>query len=147
MKPPKFNFIAERQLGEIPSGNGYWNATILASNNTLYLPSDMVNALEMDGKYYRIFADVEKKAIGWLETKGQLNELNDARLAKANKQSGAILFGIGKILKTLNYPVKETIKGLRVQVYTSPLVQGEISYVVLPEVVLESGNEMQKLPD
>ncbi len=143
MPTPKFNFIPERQLGEIQSGNGYWTASILASNNALYLSADMVDALEMDGKYYRIFADTEKKAIGWLETKGpDLNSLNDARQARMNKQSGAVLFGVGKILKALNYDLKETIKGLRVNVYKSPLVDGDISYVILPSI--EHGKDKEK---
>ncbi len=134
MPAPKLNFVPERLLGEKPNGNGYWTLTILKSNNTLYFPSDMVHALEMEGKYFRLFADVEHKAIGWIETKGQLDELNDARLAKPNKQSGAVLFGVGKILKALGYELKESLTGLRVQTYTSPLVKGDISYVILPAI-------------
>lgn len=138
MKTPKFNFIPERQLGEVTTGNGHWSVTIIASKASpaIYFPKDMARILEMDGKYIKVFADTEKKAIGWrlIQDETTLPELNNARKITANKVSGAVILGIGRILKTLNYDLKEKIKGLLVQTYSSPLIKDDISYVVLPDV-------------
>lgn len=138
MPSPKFNFVSERLLGEKTSGNGSWKVSILASKASpaIYFPSDMVSILEMDGKYFKFFADLEKKAIGWVEVKGKTNldEINGSRLARKNKVSGAILFGIGRILKALQYDLKSTISGIEVKTYVSPLVSGEVNYVILPEI-------------
>lgn len=136
MPIPKFNFISEKQIGDKPDGNSCWRVSLHASKSTpsLYFPSDMVHALEMDGKYFQLFADLEKKAIGWRVIEGQteLESISNARLANRNKQSGAILFGIGRLIKALNYEVTKSIPGLEVKTYMSPLLKGDISYVILP---------------
>ncbi len=133
---PKFNFVPEKQLGASNVGSGYWKLSILKSNTTMYFPKDMASALEMDGKYYRLFADKEKKSIGWSEVKGKidLENLNDARLAKSNKNSGAVLFGIGKILQYLDYELKDSIKNLEVKTHISPLMKDPVQYIILPDV-------------
>lgn len=135
---PKFNFVPEHQLAKIETGNGFWTISILGSkaSPTIYFPSDMVSALEMDGKYIQIFADTEKKVIGWrlIKDKTAMADLNNARIINKNSTTGAATLGIGKIMKILNYDMKETLKKLRVETYVSPLVAGEISYVKLPQV-------------
>lgn len=137
MKTPKFNFVPERQLRDIKSGNGYWTVTVMTSRN-LYFQKEMVEILEMDGKFIQIFADTEKKAIGWRIIKDEttLDNIHNARKLNANKVSGAIIVSIGKIMEALNYKIDKTVRGLVVQTYTSPLVKESISYVVLPQVVV-----------
>ncbi len=136
MPAPKFNFIPERQINEVGSGNGCWRVSLLNSkaSPTIYFPKDMVYALDMDGKHFQIFADVEKKAIGWREVKGktELETVKNSRKFTKNKASGVVLIGIGKILKALNYDLKESISNILVNRYESPLVIGEISYIILP---------------
>jgi len=136
MATPKFNFVPERQLGELPTGDGLWKITCLKTNSALYFPTDMVHALEMDGKFYQFFADTEKKAIGWREVKEEttLEVMKDCRKLSVNKTSGAIIVSVGRILKKLNYTLENTLKDLVVQNYTSPLVKGTISYIVLPQI-------------
>lgn len=134
MPTPKFSFIPEGQLGEKPKGHGTWQVSLLAAG-TLYFPKDMVKILEMSGKYFKFFADVEKRAIGWVQIEGdtKLEELNLARLATPNFQNGAIIFAVRKILKVLGYPMGNKIK-LEVKTYKSPLIPQDIRYVILPEI-------------
>lgn len=138
MKSPSFNFVPEKQLRDVPTGNGFWKVTILYKpmGSAIYFPNEMVYALEMDGKYLQVFADIEKKSIGWsiISDETTLETINGARKLNKNKQSGAILVGVGKILKSLNYPITKTVKGLQVKTYVSPLVKESISYVVLPDI-------------
>lgn len=138
MKPPKFNFIPEKQIGNKLDGGGCWKVNVLASqtNPLIYFPTDMVHALEMDGKYYQIFADIEKRAIGWREIKDEttLETINGARKINKNKQTGAVLLGVGKLMKALKYELKESVKGLEVKVYSSPLIKESINYIVLPDI-------------
>ncbi len=141
MASPKFNFIPERQLGEHLENGGCWRVSLLLTGNStmLYFPKEMVEVLEMDGKYFRMYADVSKNVIGWTEVKGDtsLEILSDARLAKKNKHSGALLFSVSKIIKNLNYTQNESLKGLEVNIYRSAMIKEPVSYVILPEPKVE----------
>lgn len=132
MRTPKFNFIPERQLNKDVESGGAFSVTVTKHNTLLFSKTD-VGIYELEGKYVRLFADTEKKTLGWaiVEGKTGLEELNDARLMKVNPTSGIILLGIGRLLKAMGIlEVTENMK-LPVKTYVSPLQKDKIYYVEL----------------
>ena len=91
---------------------------------------------ELEGKYLRLFADVEKKTIGWsiVEGKTDLDVINDARLLKANK-GGVGVLGITKLLSRLGIEKRTAFKNLQVKLYKSPLNSYDIWYIKLEKEV------------
>lgn len=130
MPAPKFNFVPERQIGK-ESSYGSYRVSIF-KNGTIYFKEDVINVYELDGKYMKLFADVDKKIIGWsiIENKTDLSELNEARLMKKNV-NGVITITIGKLLKKLGIDKKESFPNLEVKRYKSPLLAHDIFYVEL----------------
>lgn len=135
MPTPKFNFVPERQLGETPSADGNWYVTLMVSkvSPAIYFPSEFVKVFEMAHKYYRIYADIEKKSIAWTEVTEGLEEMNDSRQMNPNVKTGACILAIGKILKSMSYTPKEKVK-LKVYTYTNALIAKPMQYVTLPVI-------------
>lgn len=130
MPVPKFSFVPERQLNNETSGS--YNVSI-RKNGILYFPSPVVRIYDLDGKYFRFFADISKKTIGWsiIEGKASLDDLVDTRKMVTHEKSGAGLFGIGKILKNLGIPKGTTFDKLEVKCYKSPLHSHDVWYITL----------------
>jgi hypothetical protein len=130
MRTPKFNFIPERQLNAKTEPQMF-SVTITKHNTITFSRSD-VEIYELDGKYIRLFADTEKKVIGWsvLDGKVELDALNDARQLKAVKGSGIIVIGARKLIQATGIEMKES-KRLVVKKYASPLQKDIIYYVEL----------------
>lgn len=132
MKTPKFNFVPERQLGEVEA-NSPFRVSIYKAG-TLVFPTDAVDIYELDTKFIRLFADKEKRSIGWsiLEGGTNLEELNDARkLVKT--ANGNIIVSIRKLLNKIGIEdFEDGWKNLNVSIYKSSLHTNDIYHVEIP---------------
>lgn len=126
----KFNFVPERQVGK--QSNANYRVSIYP-NHCLIFPAEVVRVYELDGKFARFYADLEKKVIGWsiLEGETSLENLSDARKLSKNKQSGAIAVSLKKLLSSLDIKIDPSFKRLDVSSYSSPLNAHEIHYINL----------------
>ncbi len=128
----KFSFVPERQLGK--EVDETYRVSIYKHAH-LYFPSCAVQVYDLSGKYIKLFADIEKRAIGWqvIEGKTDLEEVSGARFMQKRGKSGAIVLGIGKLLERLGFENAKEIefRDLEVQKYVSPLEKNEIWYVQL----------------
>lgn len=126
---PKFSFVPERQLGK-DIVESY--KVSINKGGILSFPSSSVSCYDLGGKYIRLFADLEKKVIGWTicEGKTELEVLNDARIMKTQK-FGNVNLGITKLLKKLGFPIDKPLGQFEVKKYTSPLEINKIWYIQL----------------
>jgi len=87
---------------------------------------------DLEGKLLRLYADKEKKSIGWsvLEQKENFANLEGMRLVKVNT-NGVAVFGIGKLLKAIGVELKESRKGLEVKTFKGSLYPNPIHYIQL----------------
>lgn len=131
MRTPKFNFIPERQLNK-DTGDQTGFIVSLKKRVMSFKKAD-VDIYELDGKYVRMFADTEKKVIGWaiVEGKTGLDELNDARILNRNDKTGVLTISIGKLLKAVGIEGIEEIRRCPVKTYISPLQKDTIYYIEL----------------
>lgn len=129
--PIKFNFIPERQLGLPPPEEKY--KVSLYQNGAIIFNSSVVNVYELKDKFVRMFADTEKKLIGWQVIEGDtdLDALKDARQLKVSV-NGNIVVSVVKLLKSMNYELNGSLKGLEVKKFKSTLTNNTIWYVELP---------------
>ncbi len=140
----KFDFVPERQIGKEQAESGY-RVTIFKSG-VLAFGGHVLDVYELDGKYLRLFADVEKKAIGWsvIEGKTSFDEIDDARILKRNS-SGVAILGITKLLKKLGVEKGQLMPNLEVKKYKSALNSYDIYYIELPkEISKERSNEINR---
>lgn len=134
MSTPKFSFVPERQIGQVSNEGGY--SVSIFKSGVLCFSINTLRIYELEGKYIRLFADVEKKAIGWsvVEGKTNLDDINDSRLVKTNA-SGCAVLGITKLLKKIGIEKETSFFNLPVKVYKSPLNSYDIYYIELKKVV------------
>lgn len=140
MPTPKFAFVPERQLGQDPKESGY--RVTLMKNGILRFPSDVVNIYDLDGKYIRMFADIQRKAVGWsiIEGKTSLEDIDDARLVKKNVNGGAVI-SIGRMLKKLGMSKETEFKNLEVNKFKGMLQANDIHYVILEKKAEDAKEE------
>jgi len=131
MPTPKFSFVPERQVGGNGS-TGHSYTVSLYANGSIIFPSEVVRVYELDGKYLRLYADVQKKSIGWsvIEDETSLEALNEARQIRKMKGGNAVV-SVVKLLKHLGIPKGTKIMNLPVNVYKSPLNSSDIYYIEL----------------
>lgn len=131
MPLPKFNFIPEAQLKAIPKPETVFKVT-LAKNGQLQLSREYTSVYDLEGKFVRLYADAEKKVLGWsiIEHSENLEQLDGLRLLKKNA-TGSIAISVGRLLQSINYEITESLNKVRVHIYKSPLHAGEIHYVNL----------------
>lgn len=129
--PVKYNFIPERQLGLPPPEEKY--KVSLYQNSTIIFSSSVVSIYDLNNKFIRLFADTEKKLIGWsiIEGDTDLDTLKDARQLKVSV-NGNIVVSVGRLLKAMNYELAESLKGLEVKKFKSTLTNNTIWYIELP---------------
>lgn len=132
MSAPKFNFIPERQLNKIQSETVFHVSIYPTGGGSIVFPKLYVDINEMDGKFVRLFCDVDKKVIGWkiIEGKTSLGELDDCRQIKKSSL-GVARLGITKLLDNMGIKIIEKVK-LPVKLHKSSVLDGEMSYVELP---------------
>ena len=149
MSLPKFNFIPEKQLNE--EFRSYTPAmvtlavtkTTIGINYQLRFMSETVRIYELDGKYITMYADEQKRAIGWrfIDGKTDLPELSGAKQLKVNTGLQASI-GVGKLLKSAKLIPTKTLSGLEVKKHLDPLNKYEIFYIEIPrEKVEDKGTE------
>lgn len=141
---PKFNFVPEKQL--LRSTDPTYRVTIYSKNkidkktgekslvNNLVFTKEVVNVYELGGKFIRFYADKEKRTIGWSilgeHEAGPLEEIEGTKKVKVNS-AGIALFGIGRLLKSVNITLTDNRKGLIVSTYRSSLHSHPIYYIKL----------------
>lgn len=132
MPLPKFSFVPEKQIGKDIDES--YHVSILR-NNVLFFPAEIVRVYDLGGKYIKLFADIEKKSIGWsiCEGKTDLDTLNTARLMVVRK-SGQVVLGISKILKKFDM-LKTYHPYLEVKKYKSLLDDNDIWYITLTKEI------------
>ncbi len=130
MKPPKFNFIPEHQLNKKGLETYQFVVTIAKTGTIIFNCSD-VRMYDLGGKFIKLFADTEKKIIGWsiISGKTDLEEIENSRELKVSV-NGNIVIGIRKLLKAMDIEIKDT-KRVPVNKYVSSLYKDEIYYIEL----------------
>jgi hypothetical protein len=130
MPYPKFSFVPERQLGT-EGKDGSYRVSIM-KNGVILFSKDTIDVYELDGKHIKMFADLEKKVIGWsiIEGKTHLDDLDNSRIIKRN-QSGCAVLGITKILKKMGIEKGTVFHKLEVKKYKSALNTEDIWYIEL----------------
>lgn len=130
MPLPKFSFVPERQLSlDVPDPT--YKVTI-SKRGVLVFGKEVLDIYELENKYIRLYADIQKKTIGWSIIEGETNLelLNDARLVK-KYTNGCSMIGIGKILRLLSVEKGKIFRDLDVKKYKSPLIGHDIWYIEL----------------
>lgn len=133
MKQPKFNFVPERLL-TTPVQEAPFRVSIY-KQGTLIFPADVTHVYELDGKYIRIYADREKRSIGWAIVKeaDALADLKDLRRLKKTP-GGVIVVGIRKVLSNMGIEdLGEGWKNLEVSTYVSTFHKDKLYYITLPQ--------------
>ena len=132
MPSPKFSFVPERQLNASSESETY--KVSIFKNGQLVFPTSVLDVYELEGKYLKLFADIEKKAIGWsiIEGTTDFTELEYARLIKKDKNQKVARLGITKILRNLNIDTGTSFLKLEVKQYKSALQDSAIWYIELP---------------
>ena len=127
----KFSFVPERQLGE-DYGDRTGMTISIYSTGSMIFGSEIIRLYEMDGKYIKLFADVQKRAVGWtiIEGKTDLDSLNDARQIKVT-DGGIATVSIGRILKKLGIEKGTKFMHVPVKIYKSLLEVNPIYYIEL----------------
>lgn len=129
MRPAKYNFIPEHQLGNTDESSTGIEVTI-TKQSCIYFGTFLINLYELNGKYVRIFADIPNKSISWREVKGgNLDSIKNIRKISVNTQGTAVL-SIKKILEKMGIDVKKLpIKRIPVTTYQGALDE-EPHYVI-----------------
>ena len=137
MRQPKFNFIPERQLSEGHKDSGFFTASI-SPTGIISFNSEYRNVYELNGKYIALYADKEKRTLGWkiIEGKTELIEMNEAHQLKVNATT-SIQLSIIPILRSLGWTKGEKYLKVPIDIYKNKDVEGEIHYVKLPDVFLK----------
>ncbi len=133
MRPPKFDFIPERQLiKESKPVDPMFKASIYP-NGALSFNKDYIEIYELGNKFIRIYADTAKRSIGWkiLEGKTDLEEVDDSRKMVLTPQN-SIKLSITGILSILGWTKGESYKKLPIEIYKSDGI--EIHYIKLPDI-------------
>ncbi len=141
MRPPKFNFIPERQLKEHAQSKSFFYATII-SNGQICYGKEYTSVYELDKKFVEFYIDTSKRTLGWriLEGVTELEQLNGARKLEVNNK-GMIKCSITGLLRSLAWEKGQSFLKLPIKVYKSPTVGGEIHYVELPDIFADKNEE------
>lgn len=129
MRPVKYNFIPEHQLGDDPSTDTGVKITI-QKTSSLYFSPFTLRIYELNGKYVRMFADIPNKSISFHEvTGGNLESMKNIRRINANS-SGTAILSVKKILEKMGVTSDMLpIKNIPVNTYQGPL-DAEQFYVI-----------------
>lgn len=131
MPAPKFNFVPERQLGREVEDKGF--IASISKKGILMFSSSVTHIYELDGKYIKLYGDIEKKIVGWSMIKGNttLSDVDNARLLRKNIRSGIVLVSIQRLLSSLGIEKGKAFKNLVVKKHIAPMYADEIYYIQL----------------
>jgi len=137
MPAPKFNFVPEAQIKNMPHAETVFKVTVNKVGQ-LTFSREYTSVYDLDNKFIRIYADAEKKTLGWqiIDQSQTLEELDGLRLLKKNS-TGNIQVSIGRLLAAIDIKIDKTLSKLRVKTYTSLMHAGDIHYVELVKEVAE----------
>lgn len=129
MRSPKFTFIPENQMN--PSEPLAYKVSI-SGKGMLYFSKDVLETYELANKLVRLYADVEKKVIGWrvITEEGSLEALKDLRRLTVNP-SGSCQLSIQALIKTLSPMMVLPRKGIDVKKYSAAHLEEDIYYIEL----------------
>lgn len=132
----KFSFIPERQINKPQEAKQY--TVSIYSNGLMAFNAETLNIYELENKSIKIFADIEKKSIGWsvIEGKTSLDDLNDAHQLTKNV-NGCATVSVMKILRKMGIDSGVKFSKLPVKVYKPKLEPYNIYYVELEKEVKE----------
>ena len=132
MRTKKYNFIPEHQIGtEGAVSNGF--AVTITKGMCIYFNPFDISMYDLDGKFIKVFADMQNKTLSWKEvTGGDISVLENVRQLKVSKLNGNILVGISRILKRMGI-TKEMLpfKNVPVTRYSESLSEGEFNVIDL----------------
>ena len=132
-KEAKLNFVPEKQINQDRSESGFY--VTLNKNFTLYFSPEFVRVFDLDKTYLKVYADTEKKAIGWIYfEEGKLDDMKDMRKLTINKEVGSGIMGCKKLLNQLGIDDKNILTKTgkkKVQIYKSSYFTGEMNYIQL----------------
>lgn len=127
----KFNFIPENQLKELSNGNDLWIS--ISTSGQLYFNREVIQHYELKDKYFKLYADETKRAIGWkLFKEGELGDLKGLRKLSYYEKVGKGTIMVTKILAKIDKDwKKKKFTRLPIKEYTSPLFEGKMYYIEL----------------
>lgn len=128
-----FTFVPETQLTS-RSSDPEFRVTITQSG-MLYIPREVIEIYDLDKKYFKFYADVQKKAIAWKYfSEGDLGELQKIRKIGITP-NGAGQISINKLLSAIG--VKDligSISDIPVRTYKpQDLLSEEVNYIIVNE--------------
>lgn len=130
----KYNFIPEHQIKSSTESSSEFSVSINKMMNLYISPFD-VGIWNLDKKIVRFYADLENKTIAWKEiTGGSMGDLQNVRQLSINKESGAILVGLTRLLKSMGV-TKEMLpfKKIPVTKYKDSQIEGELNVIDLKD--------------
>lgn len=132
----KYNFVPESQLNKDTNGSEF--QVNINRNGCIYFGSDIVRIYDLENKVIRLYADIEKKSIAWIEIKnGNLSTLENVRvLKKNNPKVDCIVIMITKLLKSLG--IEKTMlpfKNISVTTYKDNLIEGSFHVLDLSDYI------------
>lgn len=144
MRPPKFNFIPERQLIQTYQAKDPFFTASIYPNGQLNFNSDYITVHEIDKKFTQFYLDQEKRTIGWRLIVGDtsLEELSDLRQLnlKPSGKGMSVKISILPLLHLLGWEKGISFKKMPIKVYK--VDSQEIHYVELPDKIINSGIEI-----
>ncbi len=138
----KFNFISEKNIGKEINMDFSYRVTV-TKQNTISFNRETISVYDLEGKRIRLFADTEKKCIGWVVVDGKtsLPELNDARVIHSSGANKVANIGVTKLLKIMGIQLGVLRPGIPVQKYKDGNLGDEIYYIELKNNEPEKSRE------
>lgn len=142
MRPPKFNFVPEKQVENKNETGGYYVS--ITKSGFLYFPKEVIHVYDLAGKYIKLFVDREKKALGWrvVDETTTPEVLNDCRVINS-KNNGSAIFSIGKLLSSMGVDsvkvgtkisyIGMPMSNVPVEKYRAGYLEGDIYYISLSD--------------
>ena len=124
-----FTFIPESQLKR--TGHSFQHYISISKSAVMTFSKSTIEEYDLNGKYVKLYADVSKKTIAWtIFERGSQSDLSGLRELKAYS-SGVLQLSIGKLLKSIDFKLKTSLKKLPVFEYNDLLEKKTYHYVEL----------------
>lgn len=137
----KYTFIAENQLNSFEESSEY--SVTITKTGSIYFNTFICKMFELDKKFVRLYADIEKKTIAWREIKdGSIETIKGLRQLKVNKDNENCMLMVNKLLEKIGI-TKEMlpIKKIPVTKYQDYLEKTEYNVIDLKEYVKNKPKE------
>lgn len=133
-KESTFTFISETLLTRKSSDPEF--RVSINSSGMLYFPREVVSVYDLKDKYFKFYADIQKKAIGWTYFEnGQFDDMKKLKKLFIHPKNGAGLVSVKKLLSAIGLKqLNGSFSDLPVKKYKEQgLLNEEYHYVLINE--------------